>query len=283
MRFHTIVLILVISGAASARDEMAANQTAAAAACKAFAEAQEIYRRTDYDADGILEYAQSIRGGKKMSAPAPDKSKMLQPSEEEKKKIEELIKNLGSEKFQDRESANTELVKFGTKTLEQLDATAKTHKDSEVVARCREIKKTVLDAIAPVRTKDLQCGLVTWVRGEHEMPLGLLDPSFGDAEVFKFEDVANAKPKNGYLFKILYKQGKDAAGGARSYVVNNNMTLGYAVIAFPAEYGKTGKDVFVISNNGTIFQKDFGSKEKTEEQIKTVQEFNPDTTWVPAE
>ncbi len=36
------------------------SQNASAASCKAYAEAQEIYRRTDYDGDGVHEYAQSL-------------------------------------------------------------------------------------------------------------------------------------------------------------------------------------------------------------------------------
>ncbi|MCZ7647248.1 MAG: DUF2950 domain-containing protein [Planctomycetota bacterium] len=44
------------------RSRMAANETAAIAACKAYGSAQEIYRRTDYDGDGVLEYATDITG-----------------------------------------------------------------------------------------------------------------------------------------------------------------------------------------------------------------------------
>jgi len=41
---------------------MAANESAGIAACKAYAEAQDVYRRTDWNADGILEYAKTITG-----------------------------------------------------------------------------------------------------------------------------------------------------------------------------------------------------------------------------
>jgi len=44
------------------RSRTTANMTAAAAACKGYAEAQEIYHRTDYDGDAVLEYAQKFRG-----------------------------------------------------------------------------------------------------------------------------------------------------------------------------------------------------------------------------
>jgi len=57
-----IAIIAAIAIPSLLRSRMAANQTAAAAACKAFAEAEEIYRRTDYDTDGVLEYAQRLSG-----------------------------------------------------------------------------------------------------------------------------------------------------------------------------------------------------------------------------
>jgi len=44
------------------RSRMAANETAAAASCRAFAEAEDIYRRTDYNKDGVLEYATALSG-----------------------------------------------------------------------------------------------------------------------------------------------------------------------------------------------------------------------------
>ena len=60
------------------------------------------------------------------------------------------------------------------------------------------------------------------------------------------------------------------------------MTLGYAFIAFPKEYGVSGKKCFIISNAGTIYSRDFGSKEKTEEYIKDCNTFNPvKGEWAP--
>ena len=38
------------------------TETAAAASCKAYAEAQEIYHRTDYTGNGVLKYAQHLHG-----------------------------------------------------------------------------------------------------------------------------------------------------------------------------------------------------------------------------
>jgi len=58
----TISVIAAIAIPSLLRSRMAANETAAMAGCKMFAEAQEIYHRTDYNKDGVLEYAQAIKG-----------------------------------------------------------------------------------------------------------------------------------------------------------------------------------------------------------------------------
>jgi len=65
--FITTVFLSPIAGVVSFshlyhRPRTPAYETAAAAACKAYAEAQEIHHRTDYDGDGVLEYAQSMFG-----------------------------------------------------------------------------------------------------------------------------------------------------------------------------------------------------------------------------
>ena len=57
-----IAIIAAIAIPNLLRSRMAANESAAIAACKTFAEAQDIYRRTDWDSDGVLEYALAISG-----------------------------------------------------------------------------------------------------------------------------------------------------------------------------------------------------------------------------
>src|SRR5207248_2291951 len=61
--------------------------------------------------------------------------------------------------------------------------------------------------------------------GEPESPLGA-----------EFADAKPGQPYHGYLYKILKAQGKDAPGGARSYIKNGHMTEGYALVAWPARY-----------------------------------------------
>lgn len=57
-----VALVAAIAIPNLLRSRMAANESAAGAARKTYAEAQDIYRRTDWDGDGMLEYAQALRG-----------------------------------------------------------------------------------------------------------------------------------------------------------------------------------------------------------------------------
>ena len=57
-----IAIIAAIAIPNLLRSRMAANETAAVAACKAFCTAEDIYRRTDYNKDGVLEYSDKLSG-----------------------------------------------------------------------------------------------------------------------------------------------------------------------------------------------------------------------------
>src|SRR6201990_2218485 len=57
-----IAIIAAIAIPSLLRSRMASHQTAALASCRAYAEAQEVFHRTDYDKDGYLEYATALTG-----------------------------------------------------------------------------------------------------------------------------------------------------------------------------------------------------------------------------
>jgi len=84
-------------------------------------------------------------------------------------------------------------------------------------------------------------------------------------------------PFHGYYFKILTSQGPMAAGGAVDYVVRGKMIGGFALVAYPAEYGNSGVMTFIVNYNGTVFQKDLG--ERTAKLAERMTSFNPDQTW----
>jgi len=192
-----IAIIAAIAIPSLLRSRMAANETAAAASCKAFAEAEEIYHRTDYEHSGVLQYATALRGNNSLL---------------------ETASGLGD--------------------------------------------------------------------------LALIDKSFAAGEGTDGGGAAPGVPKAGYVFTVLTGQGAAATGGARCYVtaavapaVTPSMTLGYGMSAIASAYDGTGRDAFIINNNGTIFQKDRTSSVSGHETL-----FNPDTTignftggWTPAD
>ena len=87
------------------------------------------------------------------------------------------------------------------------------------------------------------------------------------------------QPFNGYIFRILTKQGNAAEGGARDYIVGGRMTGGFAVIAYPAGYQDTGIMTFLAGQEGVVYQKDLG--EKTSEAGAGMTEYNPGDGWTP--
>ena len=174
-----IAIIAAIAIPNLLRSRMAANETAAVAACKAFCTAEDIYRRTDYNKDGVLEYSQALSGNNSLYST----------------------------------SANA---------------------------------------------------------GD----LALIDRSFALAE----GQPLTATPKAGYVFQILTSQGASASGGARSFVTASRMTLGYGLCALSNQYDGVGRNTFVVSNAGTIYESDLGSSVSTHQTT-----FNPTTVWVIAE
>jgi len=168
----SLLLLLSLAALSRAEENLAANETTAAALCKAFAEAEEIYHRTDYDADGVLEYCSKMTGATSLAT------------------------NNGTE-------------------------------------------------------------------------IALIDRAFAGAET------SAGTPKAGYIFTVLTTQ---TIPMARNFVSNSNMTLGYAFSAAPGAYDSTGRDSFMISNAGTIYQSDQGSA------VILQSTFNPVApTWTPTE
>ena len=84
-------------------------------------------------------------------------------------------------------------------------------------------------------------------------------------------------PYHGYYFRILTRQGSRAPGGQYNYVINGNMIAGFALVAFPAEYGKTGIMTFLVSHHGKVFQKNLGPE--TRKIAGRMKAYNPDATW----
>lgn len=93
---------------------------------------------------------------------------------------------------------------------------------------------------------------------------------------------AKKEPFRGYYFKILKAQGLNAPGGARSYMVQNKWMMGgYALLAWPAEYGVSGVRSFIVSYYGVVYQKDLGLN--TAASAASMTRFDPDRFWTEVE
>ncbi len=84
-------------------------------------------------------------------------------------------------------------------------------------------------------------------------------------------------PFHGYYYKVLTRQGATAPGGALNYLVRGQMIGGFAIVAYPAEYGNSGVMTFLVNHGGTVFQKDLGPQ--TEKLAARMTSFNPDDSW----
>ncbi|MFB9264845.1 DUF2950 domain-containing protein [Bradyrhizobium erythrophlei] len=113
-----------------------------------------------------------------------------------------------------------------------------------------------------------------WRDDRDPSPLGELAAQ-ASAEGYKVGE-QNA-PYHGYYYRILKAQGSDAPGGALNYVVKGKMIGGFALIAYPAEYGNSGVMTFMVNHSGTVYQKDLGPR--TEIIAKRIIVFDPDQTW----
>jgi hypothetical protein len=109
--------------------------------------------------------------------------------------------------------------------------------------------------------------------GEKQSPLG---PLMAQAAQ---EGYADLSPFHGYYYKILTGQGKHAPGGAYQYVVKGKMLLGFAMVAYPAEYGNSGIMTFMVNQEGTVYEKNLGKN--TRRLAEAMKLFDPDKSWKP--
>ncbi len=114
--------------------------------------------------------------------------------------------------------------------------------------------------------------------GEKPSPLG---PLIAKAQSKGYQKEKKPLPYNGYFFRMLTAQGKDARGGAYSYLVKGKMIGGFALVAYPASYGNSGVKTFIVNHEGVVYEKDLGPK--TAENAKAMKAFNPDKTWEKSE
>jgi Protein of unknown function (DUF2950) len=106
---------------------------------------------------------------------------------------------------------------------------------------------------------------------------------FGDlvakarGEGYRASKNGSRTPYHGYFYRILTGQGPNATGGAYDYVARGHMIGGFAMVAFPAEYGVSGVMTFLVNHDGVVYQKDLGAN--TSRLAEAMKRFDPDSTW----
>jgi hypothetical protein len=116
--------------------------------------------------------------------------------------------------------------------------------------------------------------------GEPQSPIGPLVAS-AVAQGYAKNQQSAPTPYRGYYFHVLTRQGKNAPGGAKNYVVNGKMIGGFAFVAYPAEYRSSGVMSFIATEDGVVYQKDLGKK--TGVLGKAMKEYDRNPSWQKAE
>ena len=117
--------------------------------------------------------------------------------------------------------------------------------------------------------------------GEPQSPLGPLMAKATKEGYTGKKSGEKRSPYHGYYYKILKAQGKNAPGGEYDYVVNGKMIGGFALVAYPAEYGNSGIMTFIVNQGGVVYEKDLGKE--TEKIATAMKKFDPDKTWKKAQ
>jgi hypothetical protein len=117
--------------------------------------------------------------------------------------------------------------------------------------------------------------------GEEQSPLGPLIAKAAREGYIGRRLLGRRNPYHGYHYKILKAQGKNAPGGEHDYIVEGKMIGGFALVAYPNEYGNSGVMTFIVNQDGVVYEKDLGKE--TEKTARAMKKFDPDETWKKAE
>jgi hypothetical protein len=117
-----------------------------------------------------------------------------------------------------------------------------------------------------------------WPAGDSEEPSPLGEGfAKARAEGYAQDGSMSGEPFHGYIYRMLNKQGPNAKGGAYDYLVKDQLLGGFAVVAFPADYGNSGVMTFIVNHDGVVFSKDLGAE--TSKVALAMDTFDPDQSW----
>jgi hypothetical protein len=129
-----------------------------------------------------------------------------------------------------------------------------------------------------VSTEGHKDGLYWYAKeGEEPSPLGPLAAKASREGYAGKQRSGSPVPYHGYFYRILKEQGTNASGGARNYLVKGHLIGGFALVAYPAEYGNSGIMTFIVNHDGAVYEKDLGKK--TASIARAIKAFDPDPSW----
>jgi len=112
--------------------------------------------------------------------------------------------------------------------------------------------------------------------GEPESPMGpLVAEAVGEG--YKPGQGGGSKPYHGYLFRSLTAQGANAPGGPKDDLVDGHLTGGFALLAYPAEYGNSGVKSFLVNQSGIVYENDLGPDTAT--AAAGITRYDPGEGW----
>ena len=117
--------------------------------------------------------------------------------------------------------------------------------------------------------------------GEAESPLGPLIAQARAAGYQPGTPHVKPRPYYGYYFRVLDRQGDNAAGGAKNYIVDDHMIGGFAMLAYPATYGNSGVMTFIVNQAGIVYQKNLGPD--SAHIAQQIIQYDPDASWQASE
>jgi len=121
-----------------------------------------------------------------------------------------------------------------------------------------------------ISTPGSQDGLFWEVEpGETPSPLGPL-----------MADRSSGGGYHGYFYRILKAQGEHARGGAYNYMLGNSLRVGFALIAWPEDFGESGVMSFILSHAGIVYEQNLGPVGG--EIAEAMSAYDPDEGWIPA-
>jgi hypothetical protein len=195
-----------------------------------------------------------------------------------------LVKNTNGAWYFDTEAGKKEILyrRIGTNENDAIEILySLVDAEREYASEPRNGDKTAHYAAKFLSDDGKQNGLY-WKTSDNETPspIGpLLVSAAGQG--YSLPQQGQLTPYHGYYYRILTKQGPAAKGGARNYMVDGNLTRGFAFVAYPAEYRNSGVMTFIVNQGGIVYEKDLGVD--TEKVAAALSEYNPGNTWNPVD